>query len=169
MRQFLNSMSAKAISTLTILILCFCPRQVNATELDLPATFAQSVSEGIHLLGFEGRRLEDRQPVYRQLRSAVLRAVTLPGDYNNDHIVDSADYLVWRHTLGDSIKCGEGADGDWNGVIELADYDIWHSNFGITTSPINAIDVPLSAALQLTFCFAALFYSNASYRRRRTK
>ena len=28
--------------------------------------------------------------------------VPLPGDYNYDSVVDSADYVVWRKTVGDS-------------------------------------------------------------------
>jgi hypothetical protein len=56
--------------------------------------------------------------------------IIAPGDYNGDGIVNSADYTVWRDTLGsiDDLR----ADGDGNGVINDADYDLWTSLFGTT-------------------------------------
>ena len=39
--------------------------------------------------------------------------VPLPGDYNYDSVVDSADYVVWRKTMGDSES-----------------YNAWRANFG---------------------------------------
>jgi hypothetical protein len=56
---------------------------------------------------------------------------TPTGDYNGDHIVDAADYTVWRDTLGQSVSvAGNGADGDKSGVIDSGDYDFWKSKFG---------------------------------------
>lgn len=57
--------------------------------------------------------------------------VTLPmlvGDYNADGMVDAADYIVWRHTLGSTQDLH--ADGDLSGVVDEADYTIWKANFG---------------------------------------
>jgi T5SS/PEP-CTERM-associated repeat protein len=56
-------------------------------------------------------------------------AVTLAGDYNDDGVVDAADYTVWRDLLGS--KFDPRADGDTNGVINIADYNIWKANFGL--------------------------------------
>ena len=54
-----------------------------------------------------------------------------PGDYNEDGIVNSADYPVWRNTLGQSgLTPFSGADGDGDGSITGADYDVWKSRFG---------------------------------------
>jgi hypothetical protein len=52
----------------------------------------------------------------------------LPGDYNQNGIVDAADYTVWRDTQG---AMGEGlvADGDGNGTIDDGDYDVWKAHF----------------------------------------
>ena len=37
----------------------------------------------------------------------------LPGDYNLDHSVDAADYVLWRKTLGTTgVPAYSGADGD---------------------------------------------------------
>jgi hypothetical protein len=52
------------------------------------------------------------------------------GDYNQNGIVDTADYIVWRMTLGTSVLNGTGADGSGNGVVDQADHDVWKSHFG---------------------------------------
>lgn len=55
----------------------------------------------------------------------------LAGDYNQDGVVDAADYAVWRDMLGlVGVTPGSGADGDLSGSITAADYDIWRQNFG---------------------------------------
>ncbi|MEX2169212.1 MAG: hypothetical protein WD851_07865 [Pirellulales bacterium] len=56
------------------------------------------------------------------------------GDYNNNGIVDAADYTVWRDTLGQFVEnLGGGADGDHNGFIDEFDYDFWAGNLGLVT------------------------------------
>jgi hypothetical protein len=50
------------------------------------------------------------------------------GDYNNNSIVDAADYTIWRDTLGSTTDLR--ADGDQNGSIAQADYDFWKVRFG---------------------------------------
>jgi len=54
----------------------------------------------------------------------------LAGDYNDDNVVDAADYTAWRNTMGQSVKIGFGADGNLNGVVDAGDFDVWKSNFG---------------------------------------
>lgn len=58
-----------------------------------------------------------------------------PGDYNRDQLVNAADYVVWRKTLGQSVGRRTGADGDGNGVIETPDLDVWRAYFG--ESPLD--------------------------------
>jgi hypothetical protein len=59
----------------------------------------------------------------------------LPGDYNNDGVVDAADYTVWRDTIGQSVTIlTTGADGDGDGKITMADYQVWSAHFGNTLS-----------------------------------
>jgi hypothetical protein len=55
----------------------------------------------------------------------------LAGDYNGDHVVNSADYTVWRNQLG---MAGDGyaADGNRDGLVNQFDYDVWKSHFGET-------------------------------------
>jgi hypothetical protein len=53
------------------------------------------------------------------------------GDYNGDHIVNAADYTVWRNTLGTTATPqGTGADGEPDGMIDVADYVFWKQHFG---------------------------------------
>jgi len=55
-------------------------------------------------------------------------AAPLAGDYNGDHVVNAADYTVWRDTLGSTGDLR--ADGDHSGTVEGPDYDVWQQNFG---------------------------------------
>ncbi|HEX4415704.1 MAG TPA: sulfatase-like hydrolase/transferase [Lacipirellulaceae bacterium] len=47
----------------------------------------------------------------------------IPGDYNGDRIVDSADYAVWRAAVGATGV--NPADGNNDGIVDGADYLIW--------------------------------------------
>ena len=64
----------------------------------------------------------------RYAAAATTLAVTRAGDYNDDGVVNAADYVVWRRLLGSSYD--PRADGDTNGVINAADYAVWRANFG---------------------------------------
>jgi arabinogalactan endo-1,4-beta-galactosidase len=57
---------------------------------------------------------------------------TLPGDYNTDGLVDSADYIIWRKTLGSTTDLRANGDntGSSTGVIDQADYNFWKAHFG---------------------------------------
>jgi hypothetical protein len=73
-----------------------------------------------------------------------------PGDYNKDKVVDSADYVVWRRTLGET-GAGLAADGDWSGKVDAGDYRVWRANFRQTAvSGANmtaAVPEPVSVVL----------------------
>ena len=56
--------------------------------------------------------------------------VGLPGDYNDDGVIDAADYTVWRDNLGSTIPNDPTGD-----VASDADYDYWKAHFGETTPP----------------------------------
>lgn len=67
---------------------------------------------------------------------AYERAPTPPpptntGDYNQNGVVDAADYVLWRETLGQvAAPAGNGADGNSNGTIDSGDYTFWRAHFG---------------------------------------
>jgi beta-glucanase (GH16 family) len=59
------------------------------------------------------------------------------GDFNNDGVVDAADYVVWRDSVGQSVGLGSGADANTDGLIDQGDFDIWRANFGRAASTTN--------------------------------
>ncbi|MEN1680072.1 MAG: DUF5010 domain-containing protein [Planctomycetota bacterium] len=70
----------------------------------------------------------------------------LPGDYNADGSVDSADFTVWRDAF-------DGGGGLFNEVVSqgratIEDYEVWAANFG-ATSGSSAAGVPEPAAAGL--------------------
>jgi hypothetical protein len=65
-------------------------------------------------------------------------------------VIDAADYVVWRNTLGQNVSMGTGADGSGNGTVDAADYDYWRARFGnIVPGVASGVSVPepLTAAL----------------------
>jgi hypothetical protein len=52
------------------------------------------------------------------------------GDYNEDGVIDTADYVVWRDTIGQAVTPWDGADGTGDGMVTQEDYDVWVRNFG---------------------------------------
>ena len=54
---------------------------------------------------------------------------TLPGDYNRNSVVDAADYVLWRDTLGNVVAAFSGADGNGSGTIDPGDYSLWRGKF----------------------------------------
>lgn len=62
------------------------------------------------------------------------------GDYNGDGIVNAADYVVWRDTLGSHTDLRANGDntGASAGVIDQADYVYWKTRFGNTSGSGSA-------------------------------
>jgi hypothetical protein len=59
-------------------------------------------------------------------------APNIVGDYNSNGVVDAADYILWRKTLGQTAT-GLAADGSGNGSVGQEDYDVWTEHFGNTS------------------------------------
>jgi hypothetical protein len=70
----------------------------------------------------------------------------LAGDYNENGVVDAADYILWRNTLGTAVVEYSSADGNGNGIVDGPDFDVWSSHFGATAGAgagaLVAIAVP---------------------------
>jgi hypothetical protein len=54
------------------------------------------------------------------------------GDYNNNGVVDAADYVVWRDNLDQSVTIPNDTTP---GMVTQADFDIWRANFGKSGAP----------------------------------
>ncbi|TWT42511.1 hypothetical protein [Botrimarina hoheduenensis] len=65
----------------------------------------------------------------------TLPGTVLAGDYNNDLVVDVADYTVWRDNLG--------------GASPIGSYAEWVANYGATAGVSLAVPEPLTLLLAL--------------------
>jgi hypothetical protein len=68
----------------------------------------------------------------------------LPGDYNTNGEVETADFVVWRAMQGDSVAPYSGADGNGDSIVNGDDYNVWRTHFGMTVA------APAAGALQST-------------------
>lgn len=79
----------------------------------------------------------------------------LTGDYNNNGIVDAADYTVWRDNLGSFTTL----PGDTTpGFVSQSDYTVWKSNFGAVGSAATT-SIPEPACCWLIASCLGLFIS----------
>ena len=87
--------------------------------------------------------------------------VSVPGDYNNNSVVDAADYIVWRDKRG--APTGTLPNDVDGGVIGPAQYATWRANFGNTVgnSSVSTASVPEPASLLLLLLAAILSRSVA--------
>ena len=95
-------------------------------------------------LAFEAAYL----PTFAQL--VVVEA--LAGDYNDDGIVNAADYTAWRNSVG--TPAGTLPNDVDGGVIGDAQYATWKANYGMSSGmgagSLAAVSVPEpSTALML--------------------
>jgi fibronectin-binding autotransporter adhesin len=77
------------------------------------------------------------------LQVSTASVTPVAGDYNQNGIVDAADYVLWRKNVGPGSLPNEG--GVSPGVVDQADYTFWRSRFGATSgsgAAINAVSVP---------------------------
>ena len=75
------------------------------------------------------------------LRQGIVTYVTpppLPGDYNDNGVVDAADYAVWRDHLNSNFQLPNEVAGVSPGTVTAADYDAWKLRFGDTLSGSGA-------------------------------
>ena len=78
------------------------------------------------------------------------------GDYNDNGIVDAADYVIWRKRLGQSVTIPNDATP---GTVSASDYTVWRTNFGDTPfggagSALSVVPEPGGAVLAIVGCVA---------------
>ncbi|TWT99479.1 PEP-CTERM motif protein [Botrimarina colliarenosi] len=67
----------------------------------------------------------------------------IAGDYNDDGMVNAADYTVWRDNLDTNVSLPNDSSP---GSVTAADYTAWSNNYG-KTSPSSAVSVPEPSAV----------------------
>jgi hypothetical protein len=88
--------------------------------------------------------------------TAMLRVIDIPsvgvtGDYNDNGVVDAADYVAWRNANNTSTVLPNDSTP---GTVNQADYDVWRASFGRTSGAgaalaSAAVPEPSSAAILL--------------------
>ena len=75
----------------------------------------------------------------------------VPGDYNQNGVVDAADYVVWRENIGSATLPNRGPR--IAGPVGAVDYDFWRSHFGATSGSGSgvALAVPEPSTLVILF------------------
>jgi hypothetical protein len=63
--------------------------------------------------------------------AGMLSVINPGGDYNRNGVVDAADYVLWRKTLG-QMGPGLAADGSGNNHVDGDDFTVWRGQFGTT-------------------------------------
>jgi hypothetical protein len=136
----------------------------------VPFTVGPGVPAGIYPISFvAGNELSDpnAESLLIEFVGGSITVVSdlqpLTGDYNRNGVVDAADYVVWRNTLGQTAT-GLLADGNGNGVVDAGDYNVWRANFGrsvggvgVGSAALGAVPEPASWVMLAMICVASLF------------
>lgn len=86
-------------------------------------------------------------PIRRVDLEATIRVVGIPtGDYTRNGSVELADFALWQSSFGSTSTLA--ADGNGNGVVDAGDYTLWRDNFATVggAASADAIAVPEPAA-----------------------
>jgi hypothetical protein len=75
----------------------------------------------------------------------VTQMAPIAGDINCDGLVDVADYDIWAANVGATNATWTMGDLNGDGLVDVADYDIWAANVGATASSTS--DLASQAAL----------------------
>ena len=104
----------------------------------------------------------DGGEIYQIDNFRLLTDLLLFGDYNDDGLVDAADYVVWRDNVGTTTVLPNDAV---DGTIGTGQYDQWKANFGKILGGesasggalgSSAVPEPTSAALAIALAFTGL-------------
>jgi hypothetical protein len=86
------------------------------------------------------------------------------GDYNNNGVVDAADYVAWRNNLNQSVTLPNDSTP---GMVTSADYDVWRANFGRSAASSAALGASSAVPEPTTLVLLCLSVSLRVVKRRR--
>jgi hypothetical protein len=157
--------SSPAVAGLETLIILTDAGQTALTSDSLLSTFPDiSVfEEATLLISDQDTNFFDTIFIDATITMGPFASIELPGDYNEDDVVDAADYTVWRDNLGQPAgTLPNDADG---GVIGPLQYQTWVTHYGennLSTSSI--IPEPTAASVALAALASLLTCSKSTYR-----
>jgi Ca2+-binding RTX toxin-like protein len=80
------------------------------------------------------------------------------GDYNGDLMVNAADYIVLRGSMGASVTPFTSADGNGDGLVDANDRAVWVANYGQrVTLPLIADPGPVASPREQSVAVDAVF------------
>ena len=85
----------------------------------------------------------------------------LTGDYNENGVVDAADYVVWRENLGTTNTL---PNDDIGGTIGANHYNQWRANFGSGSAGLGSAQVPEPTSIAIVLV-AIVASSGGRFRR----
>jgi hypothetical protein len=94
---------------------------------------------------------EPSEDGFTEATAFVVVPTPVIGDFNNDGIVDAADYVVWRKASPTEMLPND----DTPGAVDASDFDDWRANFGMSgragSAALDANTVPEPAGVLLLF------------------
>lgn len=107
----------------------------------IDSLFIDGVSQAVGTWGAVGSGATNESTLFTGSGMLLVSTLAgLAGDYNNDGVVDAADYTVWRDNLGAAAgTLPNDVDG---GTIGTAQYQTWKANFGATLGGGSAGSIP---------------------------
>ena len=107
---------------------------------------------------FASWNLIEQAPVARAYLSVSQMQQGLLGDYNEDGVVDHADYMVWHDRVGESVVRLPNAYGA--GAIGTEQYEMWLQNYGNhlpgVEPPAPIVPEPCTGAIMSVFVLMVL-------------
>jgi hypothetical protein len=79
-------------------------------------------------------------------------AIALPGDYSDDGVVNTADYILWRNNVDTDFVLANDASP---GSVDASDYLVWRENFGAVLAGSSQTAVPEPSVLTLLVLLAS--------------
>ncbi len=119
---------------------------LNLNFTDVPdiigSLFIDGISRPTGIWGAVGSGAQFTSPLITgpgRLHITKFVASPLPGDYNQNGVVDTADYVVWRSNLG----IGTSLANDDTPGVGPDDFDRWRAHFGQLVGNSTSLGLPL--------------------------